>query len=163
MNGFSHLDDCGNAAIVDITDKEPSVRTAEAYGFIRASEAVLDQIVQISNKKGDILAAARIAGIMAAKHTWELIPLCHQIMLTNVGIRFEVIWEKSGIACTCTVTCNGKTGVEMEALVGVSTALLTIYDMCKSADHNMVMTDIQLLSKKGGRSGDFCFKGDLTE
>ena len=160
MNGFTHLDDCGNAAIVDITDKEPSVRTAEAYGFIRASEAVLDQIGQISNKKGDILAAARIAGIMAAKHTWELIPLCHQIMLTNVSIRFEVIREKSGIACTCTVTCNGKTGVEMEALVGVSTALLTIYDMCKSADHNMIMTDIHLVSKKGGKSGDFNFKGD---
>ena len=160
MNGFTHLDDCGNAAIVDITDKEPSVRTAEAYGFIRASEAVLDQVGQISNKKGDILAAARITGIMAAKRTWELIPLCHQIMLTNVGISFEVIREKNGIACTCTVTCNGRTGVEMEALVGVSTALLTIYDMCKSADHNMVMTDIHLLSKKGGRSGDFYFKGE---
>lgn len=160
MNGFTHLDDCGNAAMVDISEKDATVRTAEAYGIITASEEVIAQIDQISNKKGDILAAARIAGIMAAKRTWELIPLCHQLMLTDVKIHFEVLREKSSIGCTCTVKCSGKTGVEMEALVGVSTALLTIYDMCKSADHNMIMTDIHLVSKKGGKSGDFNFKGD---
>lgn len=146
--------------MVDISEKDISYRKATAYGFISTSESVLVQLEQGYNKKGDILATARIGGIMAAKRTWELIPLCHQIMLTNVNISFEIPPDKIGIGCTCTVICNGKTGVEMEALTGVSTALLTIYDMCKAVDHSMIITDIHLEYKKGGKSGEFYFEGD---
>lgn len=155
MAEFTHLDREGNALMVDISDKEKTHRTAIACGFIHMNDEVVSQIASGSNKKGDILAAARIAGIMAAKRTWELIPLCHQIMLTKVTIDFSLDSEKSGLKCVCTAVSEGQTGVEMEALTGVSTALLTVYDMCKSADRSMTIGDIRLVRKSGGKSGTY--------
>lgn len=152
---LSHLDEHGNAVIVDVTDKKETSRTARAAGKILLNAEILELIASGTNPKGDVLAAARIAGIMAVKKTSDLIPLCHPLLIGKVTVDFEVDEEDYSITAYCTVKVQGKTGVEMEALTGVSTALLTIYDMTKAVSKNMVITDIRLLSKSGGKSGNY--------
>lgn len=152
---FTHFDENGNAVMVDVTEKSDTERLAIAEGFIKVSEEIFDAIESGSTKKGDVLGTARLAGIMGAKKTSELIPLCHPLMLTKVAVDFELLRDKFLVRCICTAKVTGKTGVEMEALTGVSVALLTIYDMCKAIDKKMEMSDIRLLEKSGGKSGRF--------
>lgn len=139
--------------MVDISNKPVTARTAVASGFVRMSAATIDAIRNHSTPKGDPLEVARIAGVMAAKRTADMIPLCHPLSLSHADIRLEVLAD--GIAIVATATTDGKTGVEMEALTAASVAALTIYDMCKAIDKGMVITDIRLESKTGGVSGDF--------
>lgn len=153
MARLTHLDDQGAARMVDVGDKNPSARSAVASGRIAMSAEALAAIRDGDAPKGDVLAAARIAGIMAAKKTGELIPLCHPLGLEAIGIDFAI--EEDGIRATATASLTGKTGVEMEAMVAVSAALLTIYDMAKSIDKAMVIGEIRLLEKRGGKSGDW--------
>lgn len=155
MAGFTHFDQNGNAIMVDVTEKEETKRIAVATGSIKVNEEVFSAIQNHTAKKGDVLATARIAGIMAAKKTSDLIPMCHPLMLTKVTIDFELEEEQHTVRCFCTAKLCGKTGVEMEALTGVSVALLTIYDMCKAMDRSMEMSDIHLVEKLGGKSGHF--------
>ena len=152
---FTHLDKEGNAIMVDVSEKEVTHRIATACGKIIVGQEILASIKENTNKKGDVLAVARVAGIMAAKRTSELIPLCHLLMLTKCTIDFTIDEEEKYIEAKCTVKTDGKTGVEMEALTGVQIALLTIYDMCKAIDKKMVITDVHLLAKSGGKSGEF--------
>ncbi len=153
MNKLTHLDDSGAAHMVDVSAKADTVREAVADGLIIMSEAALDAIKAGSAKKGDVLATARIAGIMAAKKTSELIPLCHPLLLSKISVDFNV--EDDGIRAIALVRLTGQTGVEMEAMAAVSVALLTIYDMAKALDKAMVISDIRLLTKTGGKSGDW--------
>ena len=155
MGELTHFDSRGNAVMVDVTDKEITERVAVAGGIIAVNEEVYAAIKNGTAKKGDVLGTARIAGIMAAKKTSDLIPMCHPLMLTKVTIDFEYEAEKRQIKCICTAKLSGKTGVEMEALTGVSVALLTIYDMCKALDRGMRISDIRLMEKTGGKSGHF--------
>ncbi len=155
MGEFTHFDNRGNAIMVDVTDKEITERVAVASGIIAVNKEVYEAVKHGTAKKGDVLGAARIAGIMAAKKTSDLIPMCHPLMLTKVTIDFECEDEKQQIKCICTAKLSGKTGVEMEALTGVSVALLTIYDMCKAIDRGMRISDIHLVEKAGGKSGHF--------
>ena len=152
---FSHFDPRGNAWMVDVSEKADTQRVAVAEGYIRMSRECFDRVVSGDMKKGDVLSVARIAGIMGAKKTSDLIPLCHIINLTKVAVDFETDTENCRIRALCTARTTGKTGVEMEALTGVSTALLTIYDMCKAVDKTMEIGGICLLKKSGGKSGDF--------
>ena len=154
MGEFSHFDQHGNAVMVDVTKKKETTRTAIAQGKIKVN----DEIFEGSMAKGDVLGTARIAGIMAAKKTFELIPMCHLLMLTKCKVDFEMLEETKEIKAVCLVKTTGKTGVEMEALTGVQIALLTIYDMCKAIDKHMVMSEIHLVEKTGGKSGDFVWK-----
>lgn len=155
MSGFTHFDQNGNAIMVDVTDKAVTERTAVASGRIRVSPEVFEAVRNGTATKGDVLGTARIAGIMAAKRTSDLIPMCHPLMLTKVSIDFELEESRSTILCICTAKLSGKTGVEMEALTGVNIALLTIYDMCKAMDKRMELCDIHLEEKMGGKSGHF--------
>lgn len=150
---FTHFDKKGNAIMVDVSEKQVTSRTAIAQGYIQVNEEIIESIQNSTNTKGDVLQVARIAGIMATKKTSELIPLCHGLNLTKVSVDFEIKDDK--IYAYCTVKCDGKTGVEMEALTGVNIALLTIYDMCKAISKSMVISDIHLVSKSGGKSGEF--------
>ncbi|GHV20249.1 cyclic pyranopterin monophosphate synthase accessory protein [Spirochaetia bacterium] len=152
MQGFTHFDISGNAIMVDVGAKEVTQRVAVAGGRIVMQQQTLDAIKSGQTKKGDVLGVARIAGIMAAKKTAELIPLCHTLIFDSVTIDFDMPGI-NGINVKCTVKMSGKTGAEMEALTGVSVALLTIYDMCKAVDRGMDITDIHLLEKSGGKSG----------
>lgn len=152
---LSHIDQSGHAHMVDITEKAPSERQAIASGIIQLNTETLRLIRDDKTPKGDVLATARIAGIMAAKKTPELIPLCHPLMLTGVKISFDLDDETARITATARVKLSGKTGVEMEALTAVSVALLTLYDMLKAVDKSMVIGDIKLLEKTGGKSGDY--------
>ena len=159
---FTHFDGKGNAVMVDVGVKAITSREATAQGEIGVSPECYEKIREGSMKKGDVLSVARIAGIMGAKKTSELIPLCHVLCLTKVAVEFEMVGKRADrnpkkryIRAVCTVRCEGKTGVEMEALTGVNTALLTIYDMCKAVDKSMEMTDVFLCRKKGGASGDY--------
>lgn len=161
-NKFTHFDNEGNAVMVDVSGKNDTSRTAIAKGKIIVNEAVLDAIINKEVKKGDVLSVARIAGIMAVKRTWELIPLCHPLMLQKCNIDFEIDQENKIITAISTVKVEGKTGVEMEALMGVNIALLTIYDMCKAIDKSMEMTDIHLVQKTGGKSGIFLNEKDRS-
>ncbi len=154
---FTHLDENGSACMVDVAAKEDTVREASAAGVIRMSKTCFEKVAEGSVAKGDVFAAARIAGIMAAKKTAELIPLCHILNLTKVAVEFEADSERNLIRAVCTARCVGKTGVEMEALTGVSVALLTIYDMCKAMDKRMVIHETRLLEKHGGKSGTLDF------
>ncbi len=149
---LTHFDENGKAVMVDVTDKDVTVRTARATGKITVNQAAYQAIETGTAKKGDVLAVAATAGIMAAKKTAELIPMCHILPLTNCRIEFEKDSEKREIHCCCTVKVTGKTGVEMEALTGASVALLTIYDMCKALDKHMIIGEIYLLDKTGGKS-----------
>lgn len=153
MTKLTHLDDAGNAAMVDISAKNATMREAIAEGRITMSAEALAAIRDGAVKKGDVLATARIAGIMAAKKTSELIPLCHPLALSKVAVDFE--FEAAGIRVTALARLTGQTGVEMEALTAASVALLTIYDMAKAIDKAMVISDVRLLSKSGGKSGDW--------
>ena len=155
MSKLTHLNTEGEARMVDVGDKPTTVRKAVAEGWIRMQPATLALIQEGGHKKGDIFAAARIAGIMAAKKTAELIPLCHPIALSAVDVVLEANQEKSAVRCCVTARTSGQTGVEMEALTAVQIALLTIYDLCKAVDRGMTITDIGLLSKSGGRSGEW--------
>ena len=153
MSKFNHFDEKGNAVMVDVTDKQETERTAIAKGRILVSQEVYDAIAGGTVEKGDVLGTARIAGIMGTKRTPDLIPMCHPLMLTKVSVDFELHPEIPAIDAICTAKLKGKTGVEMEALTGVSIALLTIYDMCKAVDKGMVITDVRLEKKTGGKSG----------
>ncbi len=152
---FSHFDPGGKAWMVDVGGKEDTHREASAQGVIRMSRACYDKVAQGSHEKGDVLGTARIAGIMGAKRTSELIPLCHILNLTRVSVDFEMLEEECAVRAVCTAGTVGKTGVEMEVLTGVSCALLAIYDMCKAADRTMEIGQIMLLKKSGGKSGTF--------
>ena len=151
MTGLTHLDALGNARMVDVGGKAESARIAVASGRITMSDEALAAIRAGDAPKGDVIAAARIAGIMAAKKTAELIPLCHPLSLDSVTVEFA--FEADGIRVTATVSLTGKTGVEMEALTAVSVALLTIYDMAKALDNGMVIGGLRLIEKRGGKSG----------
>ena len=155
---FSHFDEDGNAVMVDVSGKEITQRRALAEGKIRLSREVFEAIAGRKVKKGDVLTVAQVAGIMGTKRTAELIPMCHLLNLTNSEVRFEMNPEELEIKAFCQVKTEGKTGVEMEALTGVSTALLTIYDMCKAIDKRMVIEEIHLCEKSGGKSGTFMFE-----
>ena len=155
---FSHFDEDGNAVMVDVSGKEITQRRALAEGKIRVSREVFEAIAGRKVKKGDVLTVAQVAGIIGTKRTAELIPMCHLLNLTNSEVRFEMNPEKLEIKAFCQVKTEGKTGVEMEALTGVSTALLTIYDMCKAIDKRMVIEEIHLCEKSGGKSGTFMFE-----
>jgi cyclic pyranopterin phosphate synthase len=155
MNKLSHLNAAGEAHMVDVSDKDVTSRTAVAEGFVALLPETLALVTKGEAKKGDVLATARIAGIMAAKKTHELIPLCHPLAITKVTVEFSPSTEPAGIHVTATVKVTGQTGVEMEALTAVSVACLTIYDMLKAADKGMTISDIRLLEKTGGRSGTY--------
>jgi len=143
--------------MVDVSEKPSTHREATAEGTIRVNEAVFRAIEDWTVKKGDVLTVAQVAGIMGTKRTSELIPMCHPLSLTGVSVTFETDPETFAVKAICTVRTDGRTGVEMEALTGVSAALLTIYDMCKAIDRRMVIENIHLLEKTGGKSGDFVF------
>ena len=153
MSDLTHFNQSGEAHMVDVGAKEITHRTAIAAGTIRMQPQTLALILEGGHKKGDVLGIARIAGIMASKKTSELIPLCHPLALTHVDLEFIPRENENCIDCVATVETRGQTGVEMEALTSVQVALLTIYDMCKAVDKGMVMDNIRLLEKKGGKSG----------
>lgn len=157
MGEFNHFDKNGNAVMVDVSGKELTYRTAVAQGKILVSEEILQAVLEQKVKKGDVLGVARVAGIMAVKQTSSIIPMCHPLMIQKCSVDFQVLLGEQAIQAVCTVKTEGKTGVEMEALHGVSAALLTIYDMCKAIDKKMVIRDIHLVEKTGGKSGDFHF------
>ncbi len=150
---FTHFDAEGQAHMVDVGDKPVTERVALASGSIRMQAGTLEMILAGGHKKGDVLGVARIAGIMAAKRTAELVPLCHPLPLTNVSIEFTPDTHLQEIRCTATTKTRGQTGVEMEALCAVQLALLTVYDMCKAVDRGMVIESVRLEEKSGGRSG----------
>ena len=152
---LSHINDKGQANMVDVSDKDVTERIATATGFISMSASTLDLIEKGEAKKGDVLATARIAGIMAAKRTHDLIPLCHPLALQKVTVDLTPSRKPAGIAVEATVKVTGKTGVEMEALTAVSVACLTLYDMVKAVERSMAISDIRLIEKSGGRSGHF--------
>lgn len=152
---LNHFDSKGNAIMVDITEKNITERKAIAKGKIFVNGETYKRILDGNMTKGDVLGVARIAGIMATKKTSDLIPMCHPLMLTKSQIDFEFNEKEKSITAISTVKLSGKTGVEMEALTGVNVALLTIYDMCKAIDKNMVISDIHLVEKTGGKSGNF--------
>ncbi len=152
---LTHFDSSGQAHMVDVGAKAETHRIATAIGQISMLPGTLKLIVQGNAKKGDVLGIARIAAIQASKKTSDLIPLCHPISLTRVAVSFDIIDATSSITCTVTTETYGKTGVEMEALSAVSVGLLTIYDMCKAVDRGMTISDIKLLEKHGGKSGDW--------
>ena len=158
-NELNHFDSKGNAIMVDVTEKNVTQRQAIARGKIFVNKETYYRILQGNMAKGDVLAVARVAGIMATKKTSELIPMCHPLMLTKSQIDFEFNEEEKSITAISLVKLAGQTGVEMEALTGVNVALLTIYDMCKAIDKNMVISDIHLVEKTGGKSGKFTFEG----
>ena len=154
-NKFTHFDNDGKAIMVDISEKNVTERLASAISSISMNKETLNMIKNGSAKKGDVLGIARIAGIMAAKKTSELIPLCHPVSLSSVSINFEIDDSINSINIICNCKLNGKTGLEMEALTAASIAALTIYDMCKAVDREMTITKTQLTYKSGGKSGTF--------
>ncbi len=155
MGKLNHFDEAGNAVMVDVTEKDITTRVAVAIGEITMNQETYEVVKQGRAKKGDVLGVARVAGIMATKKTSDLIPMCHPLMLTKASIDFELEEETSTIRAICTTKLAGRTGVEMEALTGVMTALLTIYDMCKAMDRSMCIQNVHLLEKLGGKSGHY--------
>lgn len=155
MAELTHFNAAGAAHMVDVGDKEVTHRVAVAEGWIRMQPATLERIVAGTQTKGDVLGVARLAGIMAAKRTAELIPLCHPLALSRVVVDLEALAEECAVRVQATVETIGRTGVEMEALTAVQIALLTVYDMCKAVDRGMVMTGVRLLEKSGGQSGSW--------
>ena len=150
---FTHLNEQGRAVMVDVTDKAPSFRVAVAEGAVLCAPETLAAIRNGGVKKGDVLAVAQVAGIQAAKRTWELIPLCHPLPLSGVDLSFEL--TETAVKIRAAVRCTGPTGVEMEALTAVTAAALTVYDMCKALQKDMTITGVRLLEKTGGKSGDY--------
>lgn len=157
MDTLTHFDEKGNAVMVDVSEKVETKRVAVAKGSIKVSKEIMNLIKTGSIKKGDVLGVSRVAGIMASKQTSNLIPMCHPLMINGANIDFELDEENNRVIIYGTVKTTGKTGVEMEALTAVSVAALTIYDMCKAVDKRMVIENIHLISKTGGKSGDFNF------
>ncbi|WP_455582308.1 cyclic pyranopterin monophosphate synthase MoaC [Dysosmobacter sp.] len=155
MSELTHFNEQGRAKMVDVTEKAVTHRTAVAAGEIHVSPETMAHIKNGTLKKGDVLAVSQVAGIQAAKHTWELIPMCHPLPLTGIDIAFALCDEPCMVEIRATVTCSGVTGVEMEALTAVSAAALTIYDMCKAVQKDMQIKNIRLLEKTGGKSGDY--------
>jgi cyclic pyranopterin phosphate synthase len=160
MNELTHFNDQGRAIMVDVSGKEATLRTAVAGGTVILSEETFRIVEAGRMKKGDVLSVAQVAGIMAAKKNSELIPMCHPIMITGVDISFELDGDKHTIGITATVRCKGETGVEMEAMTAVSVTALTIYDMCKAVQKDIVISNIRLLSKSGGKSGYYHRQGE---
>lgn len=156
-NKLTHFDNKGNAIMVDVSNKKETERIAIATGTVKASKETIELIKLGKIGKGDVLGVARVAGIMAMKNTSNLIPMCHPVMITGSSVDFEIDSEKNEIVITATSKVFHKTGVEMEALTGVSIAALTIYDMCKAVDKRMVIENIHLVKKIGGKSGEFNF------
>lgn len=154
-DALTHIDEHGKAAMVDVSDKDASIREAWAVGGISMSAATFEQVVNNGNKKGDVLATARIAGIMAAKKCSDLIPLCHPLMLSKVSVDFHLNHQTHSISVESYCKLKGQTGVEMEALTAASIALLTIYDMCKASDMGMTIEQVCLKEKLGGRRGHY--------
>ena len=152
-SNLTHFDAEGNAVMVDVSEKPVTAREATAHGIIIMNEEAFTAVKNGTVKKGDVLGVARVAGIMATKRTSELIPLCHPLPLAKVKIEFELLEDRRAVEARCTVKTSGVTGVEMEALTGVSTALLPIYDMCKAVDKGMELGEIYLEKKSGGKSG----------
>src|SRR5579875_3215162 len=159
MSEFTHLDPNGRPHMVDVSEKADTRREATARGEVVMQPATLAAIAQGQIAKGDVLATAQVAAVMAAKRTWEIVPLCHPLLLTGVDVSFELDHEQSAVEIAATVRTTGKTGVEMEALSAVSAAALTIYDMCKALDPAMRITDIRLARKSGGKSGTVILEG----
>ena len=155
MPNFTHLDEHGSVRMVDVSEKEPTLRCARAQGLVSMNSQTFERLLDQRVKKGNVLETARIAGIMGCKRTSELIPMCHPIHITHVKIDFSPITDKCAIRIEAEVRALDQTGVEMEALTAVSAAALTIYDMCKSYDRKMVVSDIWLMEKSGGKSGIF--------
>jgi cyclic pyranopterin phosphate synthase len=151
MTDFTHIDSNGNAKMVDVSEKEQTLRTALARGYIKLNAEIISKIKNMVVEKGDVISTARIAGINAAKKTWELIPMCHNIKLTGIKIDFEIVEEEDKIIAAAEVKGYDRTGVEMEAITAVSISLVTIYDMCKALSHDMLIGGIELLSKAGGK------------
>lgn len=159
MTDLPHLTAAGTAHMVDVGEKEKTHRVAIAEGYLEMSPEALTALVAGNLKKGDALAAARIAGIMAAKRTWELVPLCHPVALTHLEVEVESVAERVAVRCRARAETRERTGVEMEALTAVQVALLTVYDMCKAIDKGMRITDVGLVHKSGGRSGTWQRQG----
>lgn len=158
-SALTHFDAAGNAHMVDVADKAVTRRVAVARGTIRMQPATLAAITSGTARKGDVIGVARIAAIQAAKRTSDLIPLCHPLALTRVAVEFTPDAAHDRVHCEATVECEGKTGVEMEALTAVSVGLLTIYDMCKAIDRGMVIETVSLVEKHGGKSGSYVAPG----
>lgn len=158
---LTHINEQGRARMVDVSAKEGTQRVARAAGFVHMVPATLELVRTGGCKKGDVLAVAQVAGIMAAKRCWELVPMCHPIQLTGVDVRFELSDAPCGVAIEAECRCCGQTGVEMEALTAASVAGLTIYDMLKAVQRDMVVSDVRLLEKSGGKSGHFVREDDL--
>ncbi|WP_325893364.1 cyclic pyranopterin monophosphate synthase MoaC [Grimontia sp. NTOU-MAR1] len=159
MSGFTHINASGEANMVDVSGKTETVREARAEAFVTMATETLALIVSGKHHKGDVFATARIAGIQAAKRTWDLIPLCHPLMLSKVEVSLEALPATSQVRIESVCKLSGKTGVEMEALTAASVAALTIYDMCKAVQKDMVISQVRLLEKTGGKSGHFKVEG----
>lgn len=157
---FTHFNESGKAKMVEVGDKKDTKRVAVAKGTIKMNSKTLEMIIQGQMKKGDVLFVAQIAGIMGAKKTSDIIPMCHNIFITGADIKFEADEKNNAVHIEAVVKTTGKTGVEMEALSAVSIAALTIYDMCKAVDKDMVIEDIKLIKKTGGKSGEYIRKGE---
>jgi len=155
MSGFTHFDQEGNAVMVDVSEKDITERSATAGGTVTMQPETMKLIVEGGVKKGDVLTVAQLAGIMGAKRTPDLIPLCHPLSLTSVKVDLECAPERNAVDIKATCKLKGRTGVEMEALTAVSVAALTVYDMCKAVDKGMVISDVRLLHKAGGKSGTY--------
>ncbi len=160
MEDFTHFDDQGRARMVDVGAKGVTEREARARGTVFMAPETLSLIKTGGIKKGDVLAVSQVAGIMGAKRTFEIIPMCHPLLLTGIDLDFRYDDQRSAIEIEARVRCQGKTGVEMEALTAVSAAALTIYDMCKAVDRKMVLGEIRLMEKSGGKSGRFFREGE---
>lgn len=158
MQQFTHINSSGEANMVDVSNKAETVREARAEAFVTMSEQTLNMILSGQHHKGDVFATARIAGIQAAKRTWELIPLCHPLLLTKVDLKLTALPQTHQVRIESLCRLIGKTGVEMEALTAVSVAALTIYDMCKAVQKDIMIEQVRLLSKSGGKSGEFAIK-----
>lgn len=157
---LTHLNEEGRAKMVDVGDKDVTRRTAVAAGEVHMAPETLALIRSGGMKKGDVLAVAQVAGIQAAKHCWELIPMCHPLPLTGIDLSFSLQEDPCRVEIRAEVSCTGVTGVEMEALTAVSVAALTVYDMCKAVQKDMCIEHIRLLRKTGGKSGDYCWEGE---
>ena len=160
MDDFTHFNEQGRAKMVDVGEKPVSVRTAAAAARVLVNERTFELIRSGGMKKGDVLTVAQIAGVMGAKRTPDIIPMCHPILIGGINLELHLDEERRSVEIEASVSCDGRTGVEMEALTAVSTAALTVYDMCKAAQKDMVITDIRLLRKTGGVHGDFERSGD---
>lgn len=155
MPDFTHFNEQGRAKMVDVGEKPVSCRTAVAAGRVLVNETTFELIKTGGMKKGDVLTVAQVAGVMGAKHTPDIIPMCHPIMIGGINLELHLDEARHSVEITASVSCDGRTGVEMEALTAVSTAALTVYDMCKAVQKDMIITDIRLISKTGGVHGDY--------